>query len=413
MEKDVVKYFLQRPETQHLIPKFSPKIFLLKESQVVFEILRGYTEKYSTLPSKHGLKFYIEREAELEPSFLEYINAAIDDYFEPPGDPGLLQEIIIENCQQAALKKTITELAPKIGEITDKDIAKAIQELQILGHITARSASKLVSLLDPVYDSDVDSFPTIFKQLNKFTTTGGFYSPQLIVLVSQPKSFKTGTLLNMALGYARMGLRVMYIDFENGLKPMMNRSKQCLLDCTFKELMSAGQLLTESEITLTECFKMQLEWIQRLGGDFKLGYYPAKVTTLDEIEPEIEAYKPHVIFWDYLDLAAPPDKKKDIRLGIQENYHHVVRINSKYNCFSFTISQINRNGSRKKRIKPEDIGEDYGKIMNAHALFALNREDEDSDEVYLSVLAQRDGVKHGEFKVLINEETQQANEFIL
>lgn len=215
--------------------------------------------------------------------------------------------------------------------------------------------------------------PCQYRAINRMTSAGGFYSPQMIIIMAAPKGFKTGTLINIAKGYVRDGYNVYYADAENGHNRIDIRFLQSLVECELRELISGE---------VDDVLQQVLDKYDKLGGKFRSDFYPAGTKTIHDVDKKLEKlwrlynWKPDVIIWDYLDLYACSDKRiYEKRLKIQQNYFDAIALNAKWGCFAFTQSQVNKESVNKAIIDMTGFSEDFGKAANAHASFALCRDD--------------------------------------
>jgi KaiC/GvpD/RAD55 family RecA-like ATPase len=227
------------------------------------------------------------------------------------------------------------------------------------------------------------------------TSAGGFYSPQLIIFLGGPKTFKTGLLINLATEYALDGLNVFYADFENGADELLVRFQQCLCECTEDDL--------EKE-EFRKMYKSRKKAIKTAGGGIYLRSFYARVDSMKSVEKEIdllikaEEFIPDVIFIDYLDIVGTSDPYvHERRLIIQDNYLRAVSLNKKYDCFTFSISRVKQSGFDKTKLGVGDMGEDSEKVYNAHAVFSYVRDENDrrANMARISSLVQRKGESYG------------------
>jgi KaiC/GvpD/RAD55 family RecA-like ATPase len=214
------------------------------------------------------------------------------------------------------------------------------------------------------------------------TAARGFYSPQLIIFASGPKHFKTGVIIKLAVEYARDGYNVYYADGENGKKSIRRRAKQSIMECTADELRDAPDLDTT------------LENFHR--------YMGATVTDVENRLAQIKATKgwePDIIVWDSIDHflpSKPEDQKKETRIQIQRVYHEVIALNHKLTTFSIAPSQVNKAAVSKKVFDMKDLAEDFGKVMNAHGVFAICATEDELEQGLrrIIVIAQREGERY-------------------
>lgn len=200
---------------------------------------------------------------------------------------------------------------------------------------------------------------------------------------------------------------------ENGIRPMQNRFYQSVMECTRDELRGFKQ-----DGKLTDMMKR----FAGMGGDFRIGYFPAHVATLDDVDAELEYLKdeenwvPDMIVYDYLGLFKSSDRKvTEKRLILQDVYHHAIRLNVKWGTFAINIATVGKNAVNKAVITMKDFGEDFAQAYNCHAAFAICRTEEEMEEGVARIIpvAQRDGVPYrgsNTCMIEINEDIMQIEE---
>jgi len=246
------------------------------------------------------------------------------------------------------------------------------------------------------------------------TAAGGFYPPQLIIFMGAPKSFKTGTLLSVAIELVRDGKKVYYVDAENGQRSIYNRFRQGVLDCELRDVDSPENVALYDQ--------MISRW-KTMGGDFAFNFYPGHSFCADDVEADLDTLKdehgwePDVICWDYPDIQLPndKDKAKDKRIGIQHVYFDIIRVNERRSTFSIALSQVGKAAVNKVIIDMKDFAEDFGKAANAHAAFAICRTETEMRRGLARIVpvVQREGVQYNGSNmcmVRINEARMQVVE---
>jgi hypothetical protein len=367
-EKNVVSWLLCN-DSKHYIFYLKPDYLSDPTLSIILALIQNYYKKYNKLPSQENFIHFSQQELKDHAASKVIFSELNSLYLNRFDDTEIVLEEIIKFCQKSIILNA-TEKMDSTDELAES-LLGTLGELNNL-----KNVNKKRDLVD-IYDSNISlkiepGFPTCFETLNSMTASGGFKSPELIVLMGGPKSFKTGTLLNIAIGYLLDGLNVYIADFENGSKNLLIRVYQALLECERKEINSYRKELNQI-----------LEKIKKMKGSLKIENYSAHVDSLSNVESDLdllakEGWKPDVIFYDYLDLARSSDNSiKDKRLQIQSVYHHSIRMNKKYNTFCFTPSQVGKHAVSKRDITLTDFAEDFGKAMNCHAAFALCRTDEE------------------------------------
>lgn len=421
---ELFKFILQNKEGRKYLPLLDNTIFDLPEHQLAFDLLQKYHDKYATVPSRANLLEYFDRaskKANIKKEVYERVDETIRKLYKPfESDTKQIKDSIIEFAQYKKTKKMFQEYSGKIqdGDEVFREIHKEMNKIIRLSEQTEEADNNRGGMLlrdnTRTRAQKIEGHPTYLNSLNKMTAAGGFYSPQLVIIMGAPKSFKTGNLIKMAVEYVRDGYKVYYVDCENGIDSIRNRAKQAMLEVNRQDLYTEDMLKTLDEM---------IERYKKLGGDMEIDFYPAYTKTVAEVDAELEYLRdehgwiPDLICWDYPDLMLANDhsKQKDRRLNIQHVYFDIINLNHKWGCFSIGLSQVNRQAVSKAVINMKDFAEDFGKAMNAHAAFAICRTEEEMEAGTARIIpvVQRDGVAYrgvNQCLVEIDEETMSINE---
>lgn len=403
---DILRFIAQSRDGRKYIESLDEDFFTQNEHATVFSLLRDFYREFGGSFSLGNILQHLDDEIarksfDLTPEVKELLQDTITDVFKPfQANSDHIRSKVIEQYQIKLIKALIKENALKVqtanGELVD-DIYKEIARIKRIGDDGLDEDANRGEFLIADYQEGtmdwVEAHPTYLNSLNRLTGLGGFYSPQLIIFMGGPKSFKTGTLLNIAVAYARDGYNVYYADAENGQKQIRDRARQAMLHTTSKELRSGSE-----DAVLTQI----VDKFKHYGGDFRADYFPAHTKTMNDVEAELEYLRdtynwiPDIICYDYLDLFVPIDRRiKEKRLQIQAVYHDAIRLQKKWQMFGFTLSQVSRQAVGKTIIDMTDFAEDFGKAANCHAAFALCRDEieEENNLMRIVPVAQREGVR--------------------
>jgi len=398
-------YLVQSPEGSTYIDHIEDDLFDLVEYQLTLQVLKKYHKKYNTLPGRvAGLQFLEEQISltkGLNANIANDLREVMEDIFVPlsKSDSVKLKDTIIVEVQSKNLDKLFMDFAA--GSLTTDQVFSKMNKISSfvgLNHDDHKNAGFLVEDRGKHYDEQVEGNPTFLHDLNKLTAARGFYSPQLIVFMSGPKHFKTGLIINIAVEYARDGYNVYYADGENGARSIRNRVKQKIMDCTLEDLFDSS-IYEELDDTLYRFGKY-------MGGDLYIDEFPANQKSIKDIEARLEflreeyGWVPDIIVYDSIDHFIPSkieDQKRDVRIKIQLVYHEAISLNKRWETFAIVPSQVNREAIlRKKTFDITDLSEDFGKAMNAHAIFAIcaTPEEEEKGVRRIVPIAQREGVAY-------------------
>ena len=382
---------------------------------VVFEILQNFHKEYKKLPNEITALEAFNQEAKkqkLNSEIISEINSGIKDAFYPVDiEEQFAKNTLVDFAKKQMVKKLFEENADGIETADDsffKKLFNKISEINRMGEENKQSyeGSFLLKDYGQTFEKPIEGNPTYLKKLNSLTSAHGFHTPQLITITGGPKSFKTGVTLSIVVNYVRDGYKVFFADAENGKSSILNRAYQAMLGCTREELLSGE---------LKDILAEMVRGYKALGGDMRAHYFPSYVSTLDDVDLELERLKeednwvPDIIVYDYLDLFGAADKSiKDKRLVIQASYHHAVRLNNKWGTFCFSPSQINKESVNKEYMDITAFAEDFGKAANAHAAFGIVGLEEDRLKGFASLvpIMQREGKRfsyHNQCPILIDE----------
>lgn len=383
-QKDVLKFLVQRKDARKFIEVLESDLFDNDDHVTVFSLLKDFYSKYRGLPSQGNLMEHLNailstKKEVISKEVVQRLETAILKAYEPlNANVEHIKEKLIEKYQMKLLKEAFIENASKVKNNDPKvisDMYRKMAEIKKLGEseIDEAEQNRGIFLLKDYKEGDsptlVFGHETYLKALNRMTAKRGFHTPQLVVLMAQPKAFKTGLLLNIAMGYVRDGYKVYYADAENGHLTIAERARQFMVKSTMFEMMSG-----ENDELLTSIVKKY----KVMGGEFKADFYPANTKTIGDIDMELEylkdefGWEPDIICYDYLDLFLPIDSTiKEKRLKIQAIYFDAIRLHNRRNLFGFSLSQVSKDAVNQKTIDMTKFAEDFGKAANCHAAFAL------------------------------------------
>ena len=257
--------------------------------------------------------------------------------------------------------------------------------------------------------------PIKFQSVNTWRSNGGFVKPELIVWMSGPKSFKTGTMINLAVGHSRMGLNGYYVDTENGREAIEARFYQNLLTVSEQDVVSVSP----------EKVKLALSMGKGLGGDYVVDYYPSGQCTVQDVAKRLKELRkdfnfiPDYIIWDYPDnlISSKSHLAKDIVANTQGVYNEIIGLQAKIGVFGHAPTQVNRQAISKKIFTQGDVAKDFSKIANAHGVFALCGTDleRESNLMRVHIVVQRRGIQASLDRfctIQVKYEYQQADEVV-
>lgn len=380
-QDELLRFLAQSSEAKRYTPFLEATLFSTSKNQIAFAIVKQYLEKYKATPSQAGILELFAQEAKkqnIATAVVKECEAAISSMFKPMTTTAVqLRETIVTNVQYQLTKQLMVEEADKLGEgvnVLHRIRSKMGKILEIGQTLTDKREAPKDGLFLANYTPArmfqlLEGMPTYLNKLNGMTAIGGFRKPQLILFMGGPKSFKTGTLLNVVMPYVREGKKVYYADFENSSDALKLRATQYMMEATVDQLREADDSQLERQVA---------GFYGNRGGDICIRSFQAYVTSMADIEADLDALEeetgwiPDIVAFDYLDLMAPNDKKiSETRHKITAAYFDAKNMGARRNVLMFSLSQTNRAALSKPVLDLTDFGEDFRKAANCDAAFAI------------------------------------------
>ena len=388
IQLEVLAYFIRHKS--HLLSNFKANWFTTNSHQEIFKLIQLYYSKYKRTPSISVFSDFISEQTDCIYTDL------LDRLYKIEINQEYVESKLIIELQKALYKDVMDSEYDSLKSADDKVLAQILKKFSDIHNLSKKQ--EIIKSVNPferkVVPEKKQIWPTWIKNWNAMMTKGGFSTPELIILLAGPKAFKTGFLINLAINYALDGANVLCIDWENGIDAYTTRLQQALFKLSYAEYQSSeyDTLISKNLKNLDTLFK---------GGGVRLLSLNAMSDSLDLVDNEVtrlineEGFKPDMIIYDYLDLSKCTDSRiTDTRFQLRHIYLHAIRLNKKYDCFSISPSQANRAAISKPVYSMVDFAEDFGKVMNAHASFALCRTKDEllNKRARLCVVFQRQGI---------------------
>jgi len=253
--------------------------------------------------------------------------------------------------------------------------------------------------------------PTPFPGINRLTNAGGYEPGSIIVILDQPKRWKTAALVNVARGYLRQKKKIVFFDLENGEESLVTRMEQSVGRVNKREIIRG---IKDEEI------QKILRRYKRLGGEVYVKRLPAFSTTKDMQHYIDLVYREYGLLFqdiivDYVGLMGSLSGKQDDNGRIGDAYldmANLIEKNKYEHCW--TAHHLQR-GARKREASQylaDDIAKAIDIIRHAQAVYGLNRTPEEyaNGLIRMEVVDQRDGVPHGRCYFRVEPSHQRMDE---
>lgn len=397
-------YLVQAEDGIKYVSFVNEEVFDRSEFKLTAQVLKRYYKNHKRLPGRLDYEEFLDREIsatrDIPDTLAGELRSIGSKLYQPLSDADRrhISDQFTLSIQRKQIDLAMVDYSK--GVITEKDLFDKINQVSSIIDEEAEDLYKdsgfLVADRNKHRYEKIEGEPTFLQDLNSLTAAGGFYSPQLIIFMSGPKHFKTGLLIKLAIEYARDGYKVYYADGENGVRSVRNRAKMAIMECELTELFDPG-IKEELDKTL-ECFG------RSMGGELYIDSFPAMTKCIKDVEGRLDylkrehKFEPQIIIYDSIDHFIPNDeidRRRDPRIQIQKVYHQAIALNKRRGTFAIAPSQVNRSAVDKRIFSMKDVSEDFGKIMNAHAVFAICATSDEMEEGIRRIVpvAQREGIK--------------------
>lgn len=343
----------------------------------LFKSIVGFVSIYNKPPTVDALKLMISdssKDTEIKKESIEVLN----EISSPLNvDLEFLLKDTEKFCKQMALENAIitsmeviqgtSKKKQDVGSIPDiiREALSVSFDVNI-GHDYTEDAEKRWEF----YHSHVDRLPFDVEALNR-VTGGGVPKKTLNVIVAGPNVGKSLAMCHLATHYLKSGKNVLYITMEMAEERISERIDANCLDMPLSNLKDLDKA---TYLKLMNNFKKNHPL-----GKLIVHEYPtvgASVLEFRRLLAELElkkAFKPDVIFVDYLNICASSRMKQN---GTINSYTYIKAISEELRalgqemeCPIWTAAQVNRTNFSNSDMDMTGIAESFG--INATADFIL------------------------------------------
>jgi replicative DNA helicase len=226
------------------------------------------------------------------------------------------------------------------------------------------------------YEKDVETryrmeerraVPTVWPHINNLLM-GGLGAGDLGIILGSPGGGKSWFLINLGAAAVKAGYNVCHYTLELSQDYVGKR-----YDSTFTGIEFQKIHLHREDIEKA---------INSLPGKLIIKEYPMGKTTPSTIETHIQkcemmGFKPDLVIIDYVDLLRSKMKSSERKDEIDDVYTAIKGLARQIKTPIWTVSQVNRMGSKDDIIEADKIAGSYDKIMIADFAMSLSRKRSD------------------------------------
>ena len=332
---------------------------------IIKEILDYYT-KYHTVPSMDVLKVELQK---IENEVLQLsIKEKLREAYKITNDDA---EYVIEEfstfCKNQQLKKAL---------LSSVDLLKAGDYDSIKSMIENAMKAGQDKNMGHEYNKDVESryrednrltVPTPWDTINDMLQ-GGLGNGDFGLIFGNPGGGKSWSLVALGGFAIKLGYNVLHYTLELGEDYVGRR-----YDAFFTNI-AVNKVLQNRE-------KVE-ETVESLKGELIIKEFPTGRATISTIEAHIAKVKslgiePDLIIIDYVDLLSSKRKSTDRKFEIDDIYTSTKGLARELNIPIWSVSQVNRAGSKDDVIEGDKAAGSYDKMMITDFAMSLSRKKED------------------------------------
>ena len=332
---------------------------------IIKEILDYYT-KYHTVPSMDVLKVELQK---IENEVLQLsIKEKLREAYKITNDDA---EYVIEEfstfCKNQQLKKALLSSVDLL-KAGDYDSNKSMIE-------NAMKAGQDKNM-GHEYNKDVESryrednrmtVPTPWDTINDMLQ-GGLGNGDFGLIFGNPGGGKSWSLIALGGFAIKMGYNVLHYTLELGEDYVGRRYDAFFTTIPVNKILQSREKVEET--------------VGSLKGELIIKEFPTGRATINTIEAHIAKVKslgiePDLVIIDYVDLLSSKRKSTDRKFEIDDIYTSTKGLARELNIPIWSVSQVNRAGSKDNVIEGDKAAGSYDKMMITDFAMSLSRKKED------------------------------------
>ncbi len=332
---------------------------------IIKEILAYYT-KYHTIPSMDVLKVELQK---IDNEVLQLsIKEKLREAYKISNDDA---EYVIEEfstfCKNQQLKKAL---------LSSVDLLKAGDYDSIKFMIENAMKAGQDKNMGHEYNKDVESryrednrvtIPTPWTTINDMLQ-GGLGNGDFGLIFGNPGGGKSWSLVALGGFAIKMGYNVLHYTLELGEDYVGRR-----YDAFFTKIAVNKVLENRDKVE---------DAVESLQGELIIKEFPTGRATINTVEAHIAKVKslgiePDLIIIDYVDLLSSKRKSTDRKFEIDDIYTSTKGLARELNIPIWSVSQVNRAGSKDDVIEGDKAAGSYDKMMITDFAMSLSRKKED------------------------------------
>jgi len=392
-----------------IVGLIKPEYFEFPSYSFIFDRIKGYYDKYKTIPPDDILLEDIKKSIPRGQDFSDYE----DDILQINNiDQSVLdnREFVLDLVEDYAKKQAISHAIKESVLLLKENRIAEIEEKVRQAMLVCREVN-----VGQIYFDDVDArfhrqfdnkdkkrFKTVFNTHNEFLD-GGLSTKELAMVIAPPGVGKSLYLVNQGVAAIKENKKVLYISLEMAEDKIAQR---------FDAILTMVPTTRLKEISSMPTVKDRLTKVKAKYADSRLiiKEFPTGQLTVNQIRALLVQLKlhhdfvPDILIVDYLELLRP-NRVIDAEYQAQERIAQELRgLAMENNILVWTATQTNRQGKKVATITDAELGDSYGKIRPADWAISLNQTQDEYDKgrMRVYVVKARDSKQHYTIQGAVN-----------
>lgn len=356
---------------EQLMEVLNPDLFNLAHTKKISEILKDHYFAYKCFPSINLLQSICQRDIPdvlLSRRCLSYLKKMEDNPLN--SDIEYVKDKSLEFFRLQTVAKALSqEILPRI---------ESGQNLEDIVSIFQNAVSKGTNRnIGYDYNDDEEKrfldvkeskVPTKWKYLDNILG-GGFGEKRLITYIGSAGAGKSSLLVASGAGALLAGKVVVHYTLELDELESARKYDAAITGCEINDVpASKDKILSALKVKLPESARLIIK------------EYPMKSASIQTIKSHLSRLKlkgiePHLIIIDYGDLLrnVESNNREEKRHGLEAIWQDMKALAQTLGIPVLTATQTNRSGYQSELITPDQVSEDFSKIMTSDVIITLAR----------------------------------------
>lgn len=368
-EKVIQSMLADHAFAEQLLDVVEPELFDLASCKELSRVLKEYYFKYQAFPTVSLLSSICQQEIKVPALKLECVNF-IERIQKKPlnGDLEYVKEKSLQFFRTQNLKNILAnEVLPRMKASNLEEILPIIQNALSKGTDKNIGYDYLQDEEDRFVEDQEAKVPTLWPVFNEIFN-GGFGNKRLITFIGSSGAGKSHWLVNVGYGALLEGKTVVHYTLELDNVDIARR-----YDARFADVLINDVPANKTKVLLS--IKKKMKPTSKL----IIKEYPMKSASIQTIKAHLTKLRlndvvPDIILIDYGDLLKFSSTTKENRHNLEAIWQDMKALAQELQIPVVTATQTNRSGYNSEIITPDQISEDFSKVMHSDVIITAARD---------------------------------------